>query len=158
MSESPQKRADNVRDTHRKTTAQLDELATTQLPEAIRAIAEKNIAQSREFYERSKNALEAVLQSWERTFDAAGHGAVVLNRKVIDITQRNINSSFEFANSLVGAKNLSEAMEIQAAYWRERLDVLGAQAEEVRKLSSHVTSDVAKPINEQMRRGMGEAP
>ena len=73
------------------------------MPEAVRVFAEKNIAQSREIYERSKDALESVLESWERTFDAAGQGAVALNRKVIDITQRNINSSFEFAKSLAGA-------------------------------------------------------
>jgi phasin len=157
MSESTQKvAADKARDTYRKTTAPLDEFATTQMPEAMRAIAERNITQMRELYERSKDALDAVLQSWERTFGAAGQGAVAFNRKVINITQRNINSGFNLTKSLVGAKNLSEAMEMQAAYWREQFDALGAQAEEVRALSSHVTADMAKPINEQVRRSMGE--
>ena len=32
----------------------------------MREIAEKNIAQMRETYERSKDALENVMQSWER--------------------------------------------------------------------------------------------
>jgi hypothetical protein len=32
-------------------------------------------------------------------------GAVALNRKIIDIAQRNINSSFDLAKSLAGAKN-----------------------------------------------------
>jgi phasin len=103
-------------------------------PEAMRDLAEKNIAQTREFYERSKDAFEAVLESWERSFGAAGQGAVALNRKVIDIAQRNINSGFDLAKSLVGAKNLAEAMELQAAHWRKQLDALTAQAEEVRKL------------------------
>ena len=35
-------------------------------------------------------------------------GAVALNRKIIDIAQRNINSSFDLAKSLAGAKNLAE--------------------------------------------------
>lgn len=100
----------------------------------MRDLAEKNIAQTREFYERSKDAFEAVLESWERSFGAAGQGAVALNRKVIDIAQRNINSGFDLGKSLVGAKNLAEAMELQAAHWRKQLDALTAQAEEVRKL------------------------
>ena len=149
--------AEKTRDTYRKTAAQFDELVhDTQLPEAMRALAEKNIAQTRELYERSKDALEAVVASWEKSFDAAGQGAAALNRKVIDITQRNINSGFEFAKSLAGAKNLAEAMELQATYWRKQLSTLGAQAEEVRTLSTQVTADVTEPIKAQVTRGMEE--
>jgi phasin len=145
--------AEKARDTYRKTAAQFDEL-DTQLPEAMRALAENNVAQTRELYERSKDALEAVLASWEKSFDAAGQGAVALNRKVIDITQRNITSGFEFAKSLSGAKNLTEAMELQATYWRKQLGTLGAQAEEMRNLSTQVTADVTEPIKAQVARGM----
>src|SRR5206468_9675389 len=88
--------SEKTRDTYRQTAAQFEELVhNAQLPEAMRALAEKNIAQTRELYERSKDALETVLASWEKSFDAAGQGAVALNRKAIDITQRNINSGFE---------------------------------------------------------------
>ena len=132
--------ADAARDAYRKTQQQFQEvLSDTQMPEAMRALAEKNIAQTRELYERSKDALETVLESWEKTFDAAGQGAVALNRKVIDITQRNINSGFDLARSLAGAKNLSEAMELHAAYWQKQLGALSAQAEEMRSLSTKVT-------------------
>ena len=102
----------------------------------MRDLAERNIAQMRETYERSKDALEGVLQSWEKSFDAAGQGAVALNRKIIDIAQRNINSSFDLAKKLAGAKNLAEAVEMQSSYWRNQLDALAAQAEEVRTLST----------------------
>ena len=159
MTESlnPKVSADKTRDTYHNTAAQFDELVhDTQLPEAMRALAEKNVAQTRELYERSKDALETVLTSWEKSFDAAGQGVAALNRKVIDITQRNINSGFEFAKSLAGAKNLAEAMELQATYWRKQLSTLGAQAEEVRTLSTQVTADVAEPIKAQVTRGMEE--
>ena len=91
-----------------------------------------------------------------QSFDAAGQGAVALNRKVIDITQRNINSGFEFARNLAGAKNLAEAMELQATFWRKELGMLGAQAEEMRSLSTQVTTDVTEPIKAQVKRGMDE--
>src|SRR4026209_2098100 len=84
----------------------------TEVPEAMRALAEKNITQTREVYERSKDALETVLVSWERSFDAGGQGVAALNRKVIDIAQRNINSGFDLAKSLAGAKNLAEWLEL----------------------------------------------
>jgi phasin len=118
----------------------------------MRDLAERNIAQMREVYERSKDALESVLESWERSFDASGRGAVALNRKIIDIAQRNINSSFDLAKNLAGAKNLAEAVEMQSSYWRSQLDTLADQAEEVRTLSTQVAGDAAKP----MKRGMEE--
>jgi hypothetical protein len=66
---------------------------------------------------RVKDALEAVFESWERSFDAANQGTVALNRKFIDIA-----SSFDLAKSLAGAKNLAEAMELHGTYWRKQLD------------------------------------
>jgi phasin len=140
-------------DSFRKTAARFEDLARdTQVPEAMRDLAERNIAQIRETYERSKDALEGVLQNWERSFDATNQGAVALNRKIIDITQRNINSGFDLAKGLAGAKNLTEAMELQADYWRKQLDTLTAQAEEVRTLTAQVAADATKP----MKRGMDE--
>lgn len=157
VTDNPKVAAEKARDTYRKTAAQVEELARdTQVPEAMRALAEKNIAQTRELYERSKDALESVLESWERTFDAAGQGVAALNRKVIDFTQRNINSGFDLAKSVAGAKSLAEAMELQTAYWRKQLDALAAQAEEVRTLSTKVTADAAEPIKAQVTRSMDE--
>jgi phasin len=117
-----------------------------EVPEAMRALAEKNITQTREVYERSKDAFETVLGNWERTLDAAGQGAVALNRKVVDVAQRNINSGFDLAKSLAGAKNLGEAAELQAAYWRKQLAALAAQAEELRSLSTKVAADAVAPM------------
>jgi phasin len=148
---------EKTRDSYRKTAAQFEELVhNTQLPEAMRGLVEKNIAQTRELYERSKDALEPVLASWERSFDAAGQGTAALNRKVIDITLRNINSGFDLAKTMAGAKSLPEVMELQAAYWRKQLSALGAQAEEVRNLSTQVTTDVTAPIKAHVTRSMEE--
>lgn len=148
--------ADNAR-AYRKTTQEFEQLAQDgQMPQAVRVIAEKNIAQTRELYERSKDAFDKVLESWEKTFDAAGQGAVALNRKWVDITQRNINSGFEFAKNLIGAKSVAEAVELHSTYWQKQLTTLKAQAEEMRELSTRVTTDVTEPVKAQMKRGIDQ--
>ena len=114
-------------------------------------MVEKAVDQSREVYDRSKDALDASVTTLERTFDAAGQGAVAFNRKIIDLAQRNVNSGFDLAKSLAGAKNLSEMVELQVAYWQKLLGALASQVEEVRALSSRVTADAAEPIKAQMR-------
>src|SRR3990170_5169061 len=126
----------------------------TPVPEAVRAMAEKAVDQSREVYERSKDALDASVASLERTLDAAGQGAVAFNRKIIDIAQRNVNSGFDLAKSLAGAKNLAEMVELQAAYWQKQLNTLTSQAEEVRALSTKTAAAVGEPLQEQVKRGV----
>jgi phasin len=149
--------ADQARAAYRKTTEEFEQFARDgQVPEAVRVFAEKNIAQTRELYERSKGTFDKILESWEKTFDAAGQGAVAFNRKVIDITQRNINSSFDFAKSLVGAKTLAEAMALQSNFWQKQLGALRAQVDEVRELSTRVTADVTEPAKAQFKRGIDE--
>jgi phasin len=126
------------------------------VPETVRALVEKAVDQSREVYDRSKDALDASVLTLERTFDAAGQGAVAFNRKMIDIAQRNVNSGFDLAKSLAGAKNLSEMVELQAAYWQKQFGALTSQAEEVRALSTKVTADAAEPMKAQVARGVAE--
>lgn len=150
--------AEKARATHRKTAAQGNRKTSARFEEfafdeqmPMRALAEKSVAQTRELYVHS---LEAVLESWEGFVVAAGQGAVTLNRKAIDIARRNINDGFRLAESLAGAKNLAEAMELQAAYWRKQLGELAAQAGEMRTLTTKVTAEVAAPIKAQVTRGM----
>ena len=52
------------------------------------------------------------------------------------------------------AKNLAEAMELQADYWKKQLGTFQSQAEEMRTLSSKVTADAAAPIRARMSRGL----
>jgi hypothetical protein len=124
---------------------QIEELHT-QVPASMRALAEMNVAQTRALYQRSANAFEAAFESWEDSLDAAGQGAVALNRTIMDIAERNISTGFDLATRLAGAKNLVEAIEIQAAYWRKQFGELRMQAEEVRALLEKVTDSVAEPI------------
>jgi hypothetical protein len=62
---------------------------------AMRELAEKSVGQTREAYERSKNALEAAVDTMARSFDALGQGTAALNRKVIEIAQENVSSGFD---------------------------------------------------------------
>src|SRR5262245_20856358 len=81
---------EKARGTYRKTAALYEEFAyDAQMPESMRALAEKSVAQTRELHVRS---LEAVLESWERFVVTAGQGTVAFNRKAIDIARRNINN------------------------------------------------------------------
>ena len=154
---NPQVAADKARERYPKGNGQFEALTLdTAFPEAARAVTEKTVAQTREAYDHSKAALEAGLDAMEKSFDAAGQGAAALNRKIIDIAQRNLNSGFDVARSLAGAKDLAQILELQGAYWRKQFGTLAAQAEEVRALSTKVAVDTAEPIRAHVTTSMDE--
>ena len=139
-----------------QTAAKQDNYRDVTTPETVRVMAEKAVDQSREVYDSSKHALDASVVTLERTFDAAGQGAVAFNRKIIEIGQRNVNSGFDLAKSLAGAKNLAEMVELQAAYWQKLWGTLRSQAEEVRALATKVAAAAGEPFKEQVKRGVDE--
>jgi phasin len=154
---NPQEAADQTRSTYRKLTAQLGLIGLdTTIPEGMRALAEKTVGQTRDVYDRSIGDFEASVATFERTFDAAGQAAAAFNRKVIDIAQRNLNSSFDLVTSLAGAKDLADMAALQAAYWQEQIDALTEQAEEVRALSMKVMAGSIEPIRPNIAHGADE--
>jgi phasin len=151
---NPQAAADQARAAYRSMTDQLGLLGLDPaIPEGVRDLAEKTVAHTREAYDRSTDAFDASVAAFERSFDAAGKGAATFNRKFIDIARRNVNSSFDLATSLAGAKDLYDMVKLQAAFLRKQFGVLTAQAEEVRALSTKAATDAAEPIKSQMARG-----
>ena len=145
---------DGSRETYHKTN-QGDSLDTA-VPEAARELAEKTVVEAREAYERSKNALEAALESVDRSYDALGQGAAALNRKIIEIAQRNISSGFDLAKSLATAKTLAEIVELRATYWCKQFTVLADQAEEVRALYAKMAEEMTRPIKEHVVRTLDD--
>jgi hypothetical protein len=98
-----------------------------------------------------KPAFEAVA-TIEGSLQAAGQGAVAVNRKLIDIAQANLHSGLELAKNLAGAKTPMAMMRLQMEYWHERVGVLTRQAEELRELQAQFLGNAAAPIREHVRK------
>jgi len=118
------------------------------VPEAVRAIAEQTVTQSREAYETAKDTMEEAVEVLEKSIDQAGQGAAAFNRKVIDNAQTNLNTGFDLAKDLASAKNIEEIIELQASYARKQFEALTAQAEEIRTLSTKIATDTTDPIKD----------
>lgn len=152
---TPQAAAEQAREAFRKSTEQFEKLSLdATVPESVRALAEQTVTQTREAYERGKGALEEAVDALEQSFDAAGQGAAAYNRKLIDIAQRNLNSGFDLAKNLAGAKNVAEFVELQSAFIRHQFEVFANQAGEIRALTTKIAADTTEPIKTQVTRSM----
>jgi hypothetical protein len=100
--------------------------------------------------------LETAVDTFERTFKAAGQGTIEVNRKLLDFTRANMSSGFDFAISLASASSPVQIMQLQMSFWDERMKVLASQAEELRALSADLVAKTSEPIRAHMRRaGLG---
>ena len=124
------------------------------VPEAVRTVAEKTVTQSREAYENAKDVMEEAVEVLEKSIDQAGQGAAAINHKVIEMTQTNLNTSFDLAKNIAGAKNVAEILELQNAFVRKQFEVLTAQAEEIRTLSTQIASNTTDPLKEHVTRSI----
>jgi phasin protein len=91
------------------------------------------------------------LDTFERSFKAAGQGAIAVNQKLLDFARANMSSGFDFAVSLAFASSPMQMMQLQVSYWDERMKVLASQAEELRALSAELMAKTSEPIRQHIR-------
>src|SRR5262245_1633381 len=72
-----------------------------QVPEQVRAFAEKGVSQARESYQKLKEAAETNNGAMEAAYTSATKGAGDFTAKVIEIAKTNTESAFDFAQALL---------------------------------------------------------
>ena len=117
-----------------------------EVPEQMRAFAEKGVSQARENYTRFKDAAETHNSTVEAVFTTATKGATEYSAKLLDIVKTNTTATFDFAQELVGAKSLSQAMELWSSHARKQVEALTAQTKELAELTQKIAAETAEPI------------
>jgi phasin len=117
-----------------------------EVPEQMRAFAEKGVSQARESYTKFKDAAETHNSTIEAVFTTATKGATEYSAKLLDIVKANTSATFDFAQELVGAKTPSQAMELWSAHAKKQVETLTAQAKELTELAQKIATETAEPI------------
>lgn len=95
--------------------------------------------------------MERTVDTFEKSLKAAIPAAVAVNHKLVDIAQSNMKASIELARDLASAKSPLEIMWLGMTYWRDNMEVLSAQALELRTLYSAVMASANEPIRAHLR-------
>jgi phasin len=117
-----------------------------QLPEQVRAFAEKGVSQAREGYAKFKDAAEAHNGTVEAVFSTATKGATDYSAKLLDIAKTNTNAGFDFMQSLIGVKSPSAAMELFSAFAKSQVETLTGQTKELAEMGQKIATETAEPI------------
>jgi len=117
-----------------------------EVPEQMRAFAEKGVSQARDNYAKFKDAAETHNGTMEAVFTSASKGASAYSAKLMEFMKANTTSALDFAQELLSVKSPTEAVELWTTHARKQFETLTAQAKELTELSQKVATETAEPI------------
>ncbi|HEV7441490.1 MAG TPA: phasin [Steroidobacteraceae bacterium] len=117
-----------------------------EVPEQMRAFAEKGVSQARDNYAKFKDVAETHNGTIEAVFTIASKGASEYSARLMEIVKANTTTNLDFAQELLGVKTPSEAMELWTSHARKQLETVTAQAKELSELGQKVATETAEPI------------
>jgi len=117
-----------------------------EVPEQVRAFAEKGVSQARENYAKFKDAAESQNGTIEAVFTCASKGCTEYTAKVMEFMKANTSSTLDFAQEFLGIKSPSEAMELWTTHTRRQLETFQTQAKELAEIGQRVANETAEPL------------
>ena len=117
-----------------------------EVPEQMRAFAEKGVSQARDNYARFKDVAERNNSTMEAVFANAGKGASEYSAKLMEIIKANTSASLDFAQAMIGVKTPSEAMELWTSHAKKQFETFSAWSKELAELSQKVATETVEPI------------
>lgn len=122
----------------------------------FRAFAEKGVEQSKEAYAKLKTGAETAQKALELTFEQAKSAGSEFSLKSIAAARANAEAGFSHLEALVGAKSLSEVIELQTAFLRKAVETAIEQTKDFQAASTKAVEDVSKPLKDVFEKSVKE--
>ena len=117
-----------------------------EVPEQMRAFAEKGVSQARDNYAKFKDAAEAHNGTIEAVFSSASKGANEYSAKLMEMMKTGTSANLDFAQELIGVKSPTEAMELWTSHAKKQFEAFTAHTKELAELSQKVAAETVEPI------------
>ena len=117
-----------------------------EVPEQMRAFAEKGVSQARDSYAKFKDVAESNNSAIEAVFTSASKGASEYSAKMMEMMKANSTATLDFAQELLGVKSPSEVIELWTSHAKTQFEAITAQAKELAELSQKVATETVEPI------------
>lgn len=117
-----------------------------EVPEQMRALAEKGVSQARDNYAKFKDVAESHNSAIEAMFASMSKGASEYSAKLMELMKANTSASLDFAQELIGVKTPSEALELWTAHAKKQFETVTSYSKELAELSQKVATETVEPI------------
>src|ERR1700685_2581024 len=116
-----------------------------EIPEKVRAFAEKGVSQARDNYAKFKDVAETHNGTIEAVFSTFSKGASEYSAKLMEMMKSATTAHLDFAQELIGVKSPSEAIELWSSHARKQFESFTAQGKELAELAQKVATEAAEP-------------
>lgn len=116
-----------------------------EIPKEMRSMAEASFDQARKAFEKFVASAQATAGSLEERNATVRAGARDISSKAIAYAEANVQSSLDYAQSLLKAKDLSEMMRLHSEYVQAQMRALAQQATEMGQIVGKAAIDATKP-------------
>jgi phasin len=106
-----------------------------EVPAEMRDFAEKSVEQARKAIDGFMSAAQKTADTFEGSANTVQTSAKDAARKTFSYTEQNLSAAFDFAQRMVRAKDMQEAMQIQAEFVRTQFEAMQSQMKEFGSLA-----------------------
>jgi phasin len=114
-----------------------------EIPAEMRALAEKSVDQARQAFETFMSAASQAASTADKQAAGARAGVKEVGELAARFAERNVASSFEFAQRLVRAKDSQEVMALHTDYVKRQIAALSEQTKELTKEAAKMAGAAA---------------
>jgi phasin len=115
------------------------------IPNEMRSFVEQSVTQARKAFEGFIQAANQAVGQMQGRAEAAHSGASEIAHKSMEYAEKNVASTFDFAQRLMRAKDAAEVMGLQSEYLGRQMQALSAQVQELGQSAAKIVVDAAKP-------------
>jgi phasin len=122
-----------------------DPMRHFEIPAEMRTMAEKSVEQARVAFNSFITAAQEAMAHFEGHAKAAQAGARDINEQALKYAERNVASTFAFANRLVKAKDAPEFIRLQTEFIQAQIKEFSEQAKELGETATKIALKAAPP-------------
>ena len=116
-----------------------------EIPKEMRSMAEASFDQARKTFENFLAGAQQTAARIEGQGATVRAGAKDIGAKAVSYAEKNVQASLDYAQQLLHAKDLAEAMRLHSEYVQNQMRSLAEQASEMGQIVSRAAMDAAKP-------------
>ena len=94
--------------------------------------------------DKAQGAMESYFQFFQNSMSAAPWAGSELNKKLMDCAQKNLATTFDFAQKLAQAKSLPDVLRIQTEFFQTQLKSLNEQAQDLGETAKKAAGEAVK--------------
>src|SRR4029453_5044848 len=122
-----------------------------EIPTEMRDFAEKSVEQARKAFDGFLGAAQRTVDTIENSTSSAQANTTDWTRKTFSYEEQNISAAFEHAQRLVRAKDVQEAMQLQAEFVRNQFAAMQNQMRDLGALAQSAAQTAAQTTANQAR-------